>query len=90
MTLVFLERLIGNSISLQDIPQSVIRIRREKELRQIKEEIEYLKTIAQEEKEKAAAQGEWAKERLLFFSWITSSKMNTNFGSALFSARKIT
>ncbi|CAL8118517.1 unnamed protein product [Orchesella dallaii] len=41
-----------NSISLQDIPQSVIRIRREKELRQIKEEIEYLRTIAQQEKDK--------------------------------------
>lgn len=45
----------GNSISLQDIPQSVIRIRREKELRQIKEEIEYLRTIAQQEREKAKA-----------------------------------
>lgn len=51
---------LGNSISLQDIPQSVIRIRREKELRQIKEEIEYLRTIAQQEKEKNA-QGEKCK-----------------------------
>ncbi|XP_035714758.1 uncharacterized protein LOC118438488 isoform X2 [Folsomia candida] len=36
-----------NSISLQDIPQSVVKIRREKQLRQLKEEIEHLHALSQ-------------------------------------------